>query len=313
MRDANLIAVLVVPVALVSMAPASAQLPGLPAFPCHVLHVTNLTRNPALVNVSVDAAGLVRVGAGMVAACTTGDIPLAPNLRCGVTLNVHGEIKDPTRIPSAMFKLNPAAAPTIANVKGTFTPQNAAEPANWLALIGFPAKQLAWKPIAAGTRMLPGCGGPAPPPPPAPTVVLFTFTNTTPSPVLFSAGAHTLFINKACIAAGQSRSLQVPASTGYKMIAVPVSDAQCRQPIAASLVLDAWPVNGRVTIKYVASPYALKQLETPPPGQPKLPPPDPTTSTDPTVTAPDPTAPGDQTTPPQGDPKDPTTSIPTGK
>jgi len=306
MRHAKLLAVLALPVALASMAPASAQLPGMPAFPCHVLHVTNLTPNPALVSVSIDPAGLVRVGAGMVTACTTGDIQLASNLRCGVTLNVHGELKDPTRIPAAIFKLTPAVAPTIATVKGTFAPQNAAEPANWLALI--PGKLPAWRPVAAGTKMPPGCVAPAPPPPPAPTVVLFTFTNTTASPVLFSAGAHTLFINRACIPAGQSRSLQVPASTGYKMIAVPVSDAQCRQPTAASLVLDAWPVNGRVTIRYVAPPYALKQLETPPPGQPKLPLPDPTTSTDSAVNVPGPTTPSDQTTP-----TDPTTSIPTGK
>src|SRR5579862_3028467 len=87
MRYTRGLALAALPLAALCGQPASAQLPGLEPFPCHVLHVTNQTHNPALVTVSIDAAGISRVGAGMVDACTSGDIQLAPNLRCGVTFN----------------------------------------------------------------------------------------------------------------------------------------------------------------------------------------------------------------------------------
>jgi hypothetical protein len=309
MRHARWLAAAGLPLAALSMQPASAQLfPGQPPFPCHVLHVTNQTHNPALVTVSVDPGGVVRVGFKMVAACTTADIQLAPNLRCGATFNVRGEVKDPSKVPVAIYNLNPAAAPTISDVKGTFTPQNAAEPANWLALVGVPGKEVGWKPVPAGTKMPQGC--PAPPPPPAPAVVVFTFNNTTASPVLLSAGGQTVVFKNACIGAGQSRSVQVAPSTGYKVLATPMRDGQCQQPIAAPLGLGPRPVNGRVTVVYAASPYALRQLETPPPLPPPAAPPpvDPSQSTSDTTVSTDPNAPA------HVDPtQDPTISVPTGK
>jgi hypothetical protein len=310
MRYPHWLAAATLPLAALWLQPASAQLfPGLKRFPCHVLHVTNQTPNPALVTVSIDVSGLVRVGAGMVQACASTDIQLAANLRCGATFNVRAEVKDPSKVPPAIFKLNPVATPTIAEVKGTFTPQNAAEPANWLALIGVPGKKVGWKPIPAGTKMPPGCPAPAPPPP-APAMVVFTFTNTTASPVLLSAGGQSVFFNKACIPAGQSRSLQVVASSGYKMLATPVRDAQCQQPIAAPIGLGPRPVNGRVTVVYAASPYALRQLETPPP----LPPPPTPTPVSPDPSTQDTTGNPNPSEPAQGDPtQDPTTSVPTGK
>ena len=302
MRYARTLAAATLPLAALSVQPASAQLPGLQPFPCHVLHVTNQTHNPALVTVSIDAAGISRVGTGIVDACTSGDIQLAPNLRCGVTFNVHGELKDPSKVPVAIFKLDPAAAPTIADVRGTFTPQNAAEPANWLALSGVPGKQMGWKAVAAGTKMPPGC--PAVPPP-APSTVVFTFNNTTASPVLVSAGGQAVVFDKACIGAGQSRTVQVAPSTAYKVSAASMRDAQCQQPIAPPIGFGAQPVNGRVTVNYLVTSYAMKQLETPSaPGQSTTSIQDPTASTDPTAPA--------QSIPKQ-DPTTTTTIVPTGK
>ena len=301
MPHARMLAVAALPLAALAALPAAAQLPGLQAFPCHVLHVTNQTHNPALVTVSIDATGLSRVGAGMVEACTSGDIQLAPNLRCGVTFNVHGELKDPSKVPAALLKLNPAAAPTIADVKGTFTPQNAKEPANWLALIGVPGKQVGWKPIPAGTKMPPGC--PAAPPP-APSTVAFTFNNTTGSPVLVWASGQAVVFDRACIGAGQSRTVQAAPSAAYKVLAASARDAQCQQAISSPISFGAQPVNGRVTVSYVTASYAMKQLEAAPsaPGQSTTSIQDPTASTDPTA-------------PQQGIPKpDPTTATdPTGK
>ena len=307
MRNAHCLAAAALPLAVLSMQPASAQLfPGQAVFPCHVVHVTNQARNPVLVSVSIDPAGRQRVGAGWVDACASADVQLPANLRCGVTLNVRGEVKGTSKVPVALLKLNPAAAPTIADVKGTVTAQNAAEPANWLALIGVPGKQVAWKPVPAGTKMPPGCPSA---PPAAPTVVVFTFSNATTSPVLVTAGSPAVFLNKVCIGARQSRTMQVAPSPAYKMVATPVSDAQCQKPTGAAIVLGAQPVNGRVTVAYLfaSNAYALRQLETPPPapplGQPidKVP--------DPTV---DPSAPTPGT--PTPDPtQDPTVSVPTGK
>jgi hypothetical protein len=296
------LAVAFLPLAALYAQPASAQLPGLQPFPCHVLHVTNQTHNPALVTVSIDTAGISRVGAGMVDACTSGDIQLAPNLRCGVAFNVRGELKDPGKVPAAIFKLNPAAAPTIAEVKGTFTPQNAKEAANWLALVGVPGKQLGWKPVAAGTKMPPGC----PAAPPAPATVTFTFNNTTGSPVLVWASGQAVVFDRACIGAGQSRTVQAAPSSAYKVLAASARDAQCQQTISSPIGFGAQPVNGRVTVSYVTASYAMKQLETTPqpgaPGQPTNPTQDPTVSSDPTA-------------PTQGIPtQDPTTTtVPTGK
>jgi hypothetical protein len=311
MRYAHRLAAAALPLTVLSMQPASAQLfPGQAVFPCHVVHVTNQVRNPVQVSVSIDPAGRQRLGAGWVDACASADVQLPANLRCGVTLNVRGEVKDTSKVPVAFLKLNPAAAATIADVKGTVTAQNAAEPGNWLALVGVPGKQVGWKPIPAGTKMPPGC--PAAPPA-APSVVVFTFTNATTSPVLVTAGGPAVFLNKACIGARQSRTVQVAPSPAYKMVAMPVTDAQCQKPTGSAIVLGAQPVNGRVTVTYLfaSSAYALRQLETPAtplPGQPIDKVPDPTA--DPSV---DPSAPPPPVNPMPDPKQDPAVSVPTGK
>ncbi len=120
---------------------ASAQLiPGAQTFPCHVLHVTNQTRNPALVTVSINSAALSRVGSGMVEACTAGvhparAEPAVRRLRSSCTARASriptSRQRSPGRVPQAHIHARPRAH--VADVKRHFhAATNAAEPGNWL-------------------------------------------------------------------------------------------------------------------------------------------------------------------------------------
>ena len=96
---------------------------------------------------------------------------------------------------------------------------------------------------------------------PAPANVVFTFNNTTPLPVLVWAGAPAVVLDKVCIGAGQSRTVQAVTSATYEVVALTMRDAQCQQAIGGPTnAFYARPVNGRVTVSYVPA-YTMEQLE----------------------------------------------------
>ncbi len=263
MSPARPLAAALVPLAALCAPAASAQiLPGLTTFPCHVVHLTNQSHDTVLVNVSLDPSGTQRIGGTIVNACTSADVALPGNLRCGLTLTVAGDVRDTSKISPELLRMNTAAAvaasPSLGVVKGTVVPQNAAEPGNWLALADAGSGKFAWRPVAANTKMPAGCPSA---PVAAPATVAFTFNNITASPVLVTASGNQAVFDHVCIAAGQSRTVQTAPSAAYKVAAQPAQDVKCQQLSGPAVPGVARAVNNRVTMNYVAASYILRQAE----------------------------------------------------
>src|SRR5262249_27563769 len=151
-------------------------------------------------------------------ACGRKDIALLP-MSCGnVAYTVRGEVKDPNKVPLAAMEANPAAAPTLAEATTTFTiTPRASDPRNRIALSETGKGTVGWAPVGMADPVPAGCPAGVPstlvPPMSGSTALKLTFNNTSPVPVsLDVSGAQGSLIHMACIAGGQTRAWQVPAS-----------------------------------------------------------------------------------------------------